>query len=387
MKTERTGSRIHAAVRTGLFMGLLCLPLVSMVVGWGRGPEIGEKRTLAAPPARPRTLAEWKAFPRSYEAYFNDSFGWRNWLIMGRGLLVLQGWVNHPDVLYDVHSRMLYYRPNKASGGHHSTSLDVAKRERVLKYFRRTAAWAETNGIVYQMTVVPSRLTVYPEGHPLGRHLQGRRLLEDVGRKIRPEERARYLDVTDTLVAHRRDPEAIYYKFDTHWTDHGARLAYVEILRGLKTQGLDVEPFPESAFRFSQEPMPGDITGLLGINSLTNWLEVRVEPVLKDSSLRVLQVLDPAGQVVSTVEDSPEALLRACRESRQFRLSGVSPGPRALVVRDSFTIALVPYLAEHFSEATFVRTIPGEYCLKEWVERIRPDVVLEIFGEINVMRY
>lgn len=387
MKPDHPRSRTSAAVLTGLFMVAVSLPLVSMCFGWGRGPELGEKRQLTPPPARPATLAEWSAFPRACEMYFQDSFGWRNWLIAYRGRMVLSGWVSHPDVLFDPRSRMMFYRPDKASAGHFSTASDGAKRTRIIRALRLKAKWAETRGLHYLFVAIPQRLSLYPEAHPMGRYMQNQRLLDAVARELGGPACQSFLDVTPVLAAHRRDSQEIYYRTDTHWTDYGARLAYGEIMRRLLNQGLELPPFPAAAFRFEPEPMAGDITGLLGINSFTHWLETRISPVLRESTLRKLESLDAEGRVIAPQEDRPENLLRACREGRQFRLSGVSTGPRALVIRDSFTTALVPYLAEHFSEATFVRTIPGEYDLPAWVERTRPDVVLEIFGEGNIMRF
>ena len=384
MDAAKPTNRAYAAFLSVTFLAALCLPLVSMALGWGRGPELGEKRELAVPPVLPRTLPEWKEYPRKFEGYFNDSFGWRNWLVVGRSLLVVHGWASHPSVLYDPRCDMMFYRPDKLTGGVLMPTWDKPKRDRILNFILRHQRAARSKSRSYLFVAVPSRLSVYPEAHPVGVYLQKRRLLDEVKQKFRQVENRGFIELLDVLAAHRQEP--IYYKHDTHWTDAGARLAYERIVEGLTEQGLDMEPIPASEFRYVQEPMAGDVTGLLGINHFPRFLETRTTPVRTNASLRALHVLNEAGEVIQTQEDTPENLLRACRDGRRFRLTGSSGGPRLLVFRDSCTVALVPYLAEHFSEATFIWTRAGEYRMGEWMDKVQPDVVLEIFGEYNILR-
>ena len=384
MDAPHTQPRFYSAGLAVSFMVALCLPLVSMVAGWGRGPELGEKRVSVPPPALPRTLAEWKEYPRTFEKYFNDSFGWRNWLIVGRSLLVIKGWAVHPSVLYDAKCGKMFYRPDKLTGGLLMPTWDKRNRDRICDFILRHQRVARSRSMSYLFVAVPSRLSVYPEAHPVGRYLQNRRLLDAVEEKFEERRNGGFIELLDVLEARRQKP--IYYRFDTHWTDAGARLAYERIVEGLKEQELPIEPIPASEFRPVEEPMAGDITGLLGLNHFPRFLETRTTPVHRLSTLRALHALGEAGETTETLEDGPENLLKACRDSRRFRLSGTSGGPRLLVFRDSCTVALVPYLAEHFSEATFIWTRPGDYDYGKWLERVRPDVVLEIFGEYNIQR-
>jgi hypothetical protein len=57
--------------------------------------------------------------------------------------------------------------------------------------------------------------------------------------------------------------------------------------------------------------------------------------------------------------------------------------PRAVIFHDAFAVFLVPYLAEHFSHATWVWRPKFDGNL---VRRLRPDIVIEERVERHLMR-
>jgi hypothetical protein len=63
-----------------LFVGLIALPLAARLVGVGQ-PSKAENRRLTGPPSWPQSAKAIKSFPGKFEAYFDDHFSFRPWLV------------------------------------------------------------------------------------------------------------------------------------------------------------------------------------------------------------------------------------------------------------------------------------------------------------------
>jgi len=112
--------------------------------------------------------------------------------------------------------------------------------------------------------------------------------------------------------------------------------------------------------------------------------EVRGEP---GDLASMLAVPDQFSETYLLLDPKPPLSVIIDRESEeQSPLRTVNPaaaGGRLLMFRDSFGIALMPYLARHFQHATFVATDQFE----RWrVEKERPDVVVSEMVERLLMR-
>ncbi|MFH0880918.1 MAG: hypothetical protein V2A34_14475 [Lentisphaerota bacterium] len=386
MKTDSTPwPRFLSFLLAGLFLVAIYLPLAGSLSGMGPGPDLGEKRQIANPPSWPGNLKDWGAYPDLFEKYFNDNFGFRNWLVIGRSLLVLHGWTTHPSVLFDPRSKMLFFRRSDPMDPELLTPPDKKQLARIGRYIRSNNQWLADHDAAYLFAAVPSRLSIYYESHPLGSYLHAHRAFDVL--KSRAEVRdAGFVDLLDVLNLHRADPQAIYYRYDTHWTDYGAYLAYLDIISHFNRKGLSLTPVAQTEFNPCNERLKGDMIGLLGLHIMTNFLETMTFPIRATSSVYRADLMDEYGRTIQTVKGDAKTVLNACREARQFKIYGPPSGPRLLVFRDSYTTALLPYLAEQFSEATFVWTYPGKTQTPAWFDRTKPNGVLEIFSEYNVLR-
>jgi hypothetical protein len=59
---------------------------------------------------------------------------------------------------------------------------------------------------------------------------------------------------------------------------------------------------------------------------------------------------------------------------------------KAIIFRDSFTILLVPFMADHFEKAFFLWKYYDHEILKELMTTFKPDIVIEEMGERRLFR-
>ena len=78
---------------------------------------------------------------------------------------------------------------------------------------------------------------------------------------------ATVIDLHDIFIAHKNDEFKIWNKTDSHWTEYGAYLAYVELMNHIAEKFPDAAPRPASDFEFyNQEMNFGDIYPRLGLS-------------------------------------------------------------------------------------------------------------------------
>lgn len=205
--------------------------------------------------------------------------------------------------------------------------------------------YAESHGARMVFTVAPNKNSLYPEnmphsipqGHESANAARLPALLAGYG--------VRYADLFTAFCGE----EVLYYQTDSHWNAKGAALAADTILNALDRENAYFdEPFSGTEDHF------GDLYEMLypaGKQTEPNPLYARGFTFVCES--------DPNGGNAITIHtENPNG-------------SG-----RLLCWRDSFGIALYPYLAESFEQATFSRA--SVYDLTQIAERGADTVIVEL---------
>lgn len=228
---------------------------------------------------------------------------------------------------------------------------------------QRTADFLAGRGIAYVFVVAPEKATIYPEFLPDGVYPRGGptrtdQLVDD----LRAHSTVPVVDLRESLLA-AKPRQRLFHLTDTHWNEVGAGVAYRQILRALAVPGL-VPPGGDDAFDVTPSRDPGgDLAWMLGLSR-----------TLGETSLRLVPKEPRRARIVEPADGDPRfAVPRVVTVVDDARL------PRALVYRDSFGSALVPFLAEHFQrmvalwEYDVVPATIGEeqpqVVIQEWVGR------------------
>jgi alginate O-acetyltransferase complex protein AlgJ len=338
------------------FVLILAIPGAGLLLGFGESDGADENRDLAAAPV---VRADWeslKGLPDAFTRYFEDHFALRGLLVRTQAELRLRalGSTPSPDVIAGRAGWFFY----AADGGVEDYVVDAPMSDSDLDVWRRTLQdvqdWLTGQGIRYVFLVAPDKHQVYPELMPATiRRLREEPRMDQLVEHLRDHSTVRVLDVRPALFSAKAH-ERIYHLTDTHWNDRGALIAYQEVARM-----VGLQPLGRSDFHERDMMVPGmDLAAAL---ALRNRLEER-DMTLVPKQPRRARIVEPRTPNRHNVE------ARLVTEIADPSL------PRAVIYRDSFTNALIPFLSEHFSRAVYL----WEYDVDPAVIAAeRPDVVIQ----------
>ena len=228
--------------------------------------------------------------------------------------------------------------------------------------------------------VAPGKATVYPNYMPAWtKPLARESRFDQLAELLRARTDVDFVDVRTALAQARRSGTPLYYRTDTHWNDLAGYIAVRELLKRLSSRfpAVLVPPLVES----------GEVTRLAQGGDLARFLGLKRR--MPDDDVRV--VLPDAQATVETVwSDQAIPWKRRADLKRDMRVEAYvrssrpqAPIARALVIRDWFGNALVPYLAEYFGSAMYRWT---EWLDPQELEDYRPNVVIIEIAERYLMK-
>ena len=347
-----------------LFLVTLALPGLATLAGVDAGLTRGENRDLAPAPTLSLTWAAIAAVPTAFTNYFQDHFAFRGRLVRWQAafrLLVLR--VSPSPTVLRGKDGWLFYRDDGALEDYLSQSpLSPADLDEWAATLQHTRDWLARRGITYLFVIAPDKHQVYPEFMPetIQRTAATSRTAQLVAH-LHAHTTVPVLDLLPAMLEAKREAR-IYHRTDSHWNDLGAFVATQTVLERLREAAGDtlpgLAPADRRDFIRSEARRPGlDLATMLGLES---WVH--------EDDLR-LRARQPGYRVVEPEHPDPANI-----EGRLATLHTRAGLPRAVVFRDSFGSALVPYLSEHFSRALYL----WEYDLDPLViERERPQVVIQ----------
>lgn len=354
------------------FLAGIWLPLLGMAFGLDAGFALRENRRRAEAPSWPRDLGALSAFPRRFEDSFNDRFGFRPRLIRWLSRLQVEGLgVSSSSQVVLGRDGWLFYAGLGALDYYRATQpFRPDQLDRWARMFQERHDWLAARGIRYLVVIPPNKDTIYPEFMPAA--------LNRVRRRSRLDQLLDYLaahatvKVVDMRAAFLREKAAgtLYYRTDTHWNDRGAYLGYRAIVEALSGWFPALEPIPPSAFETVSQRCAGlDLAGMLGLPD--RFLDDA--PGLVPRVPATFRRLPLECQMPGRVRAFQRPFATECDDARL---------PRAVMLHDSFNLALVPYLPRHFRRIAFA----GKYTLDQGlIERERPDVVIQEMVERVLM--
>ncbi len=192
---------------------------------------------------------------------------------------------------------------------------------------------------------------------------------------------AKTIDFYGALSAHA--DEDIFYRTDHHWTSLGAFYGANAIYQAM---GLE----PVSLDSYEKKTVSTDFYGTVFSSSGVRW----VEPDCIDT-----YVTEDGVHVTSYFEDTPSEgklyvdKFLSVKDKYSYFLGGRQPlciirsdktdGPKVLVVRDSYSDSLAPFLTERFSETHLWDPRNNLRSIKEYVAENGIDAVCVIYSYAN----
>jgi alginate O-acetyltransferase complex protein AlgJ len=366
MTNADTHSQFWSRTTAVTFLALLWLPLLTAVLQPDSERSLSEQRSLAGFPALSQ-LDDLAELPTAVSNYYDDQIGLRNDMIRAWAWLHIEllG-VTPSDSLIVGRDGWFFFGDERAIAQVRGLSgLTDAQLDRWVRELETRQQWLRDRGIAYLLVLVPNKHRVYAEYLPPSvPRMGGTSTLDQLAARLAADRDIEVLDVRHVLQQAGRTRRT-YHKTDTHWNDYGAYAAYTAILR--RTSGLlpAFAPMRPVAVKRLDRTTPG-----LGLSRIVGLS--RAYPELSYD----LVVQDPRAAI-------PPARRAAHHQRAERRLpfamgTGDTSQPTAVVFRDSFANALVPYLSENFSRVVYVWA--GDIDPNA-IDSEKPDIVIHEIAE------
>jgi len=360
-------SKRWSQITVATFFALLWLPLGIAIVQPDTMLSASEKRALSELPGRPRDAASLAALPAALDRYFDDHVGLRSDLIRAWAWLHIEllGVSPSKSLIVGRDGWFFFGDDDAVAQARGLARLSTAELREWARQLELRRSWLQERGAAYLVVFVPNKHRIYAEHLPdsVPRTSEGS-TLDQLAEYLSKNSDVAVLDLRVELAQAKTHLRA-YHKTDTHWNDHGAYAGYAAILRGASELLREQAPLRPVPVRRVDRTTPG--LGLPRIVGLS-----RAYPELSHD----LVVANPRASV-------PPHRRAAHRERAERQLpfalgTGDPQQPTAVMFRDSFANALVPYLSESFSRIVYIWSRDVD---RRAVEVERPSLVIHEIAE------
>ncbi|MEM8712693.1 MAG: hypothetical protein AAGG01_17215 [Planctomycetota bacterium] len=358
------------------FLGVLSLPGIMALhhgdVNAKRTAEIIRRRANPMP-STPSTIAEASGFPGAFDDWFGDAWGGRERALRTHARASMELFGTSPaGFLYFGKKDWVFSSAHKAiesfTGTDPLSEVELLAWQRSLEDRRR---WLAERGIDHAFLLVPHKSSIYPELLPDAiRSARGISRREQLYAWMAEHSDVNMIDVAPALIAAKPSPGVlegadttltdIYSPHGVHWSAVGALAGCSAIATFLEQHHGGSPPLNLSDFEVVKLDRSGD-----------SWASrMLLDGVIKmhDLQLRPLQATGiktgrpPGGSIKDVLSTSENTSL-----------------PRVMLSHDSFGTDLRPLLAMH---ASVLESRWRSWVEQGVVERIRPDIVIEMYSEI-----
>lgn len=334
-------------------------------------PELNENRLLAQAPAWPRSARDLSPFKYGLEAYVADQFPPRAQLIGGLNLLRLWAGSSGSGRVIVGRDGWLFYDDASHLGPARGAPPLTRRQatDALLSLAGRREALAG-RGVAYVVLAAPVKEVIYPEKAPHWFLPGPDRATTTLARMVETSGAGSLIYPIASLSLQASWGRKVYSRHDTHWTGLGAYEGYAALMRELQALGVAEEPrslesFTEDHTRDLYKPR--DLALMLGVAGFSRIDYPEMGDPVSERTLKVTYLSDRRDWAAPRVIDT-----------------GMTGKPVLLLMRDSFAIALTPFLYSHFSRIILVHHENGAW-REDLMARFAPDVVVTEVVEPGIL--
>ncbi len=359
-----------------VFVFLLLLPLAVSILEEDKTISRDEKRRLSSFPKFSFGLDSLEKFPKKFEKYFEDHFGLRDAIIRTYNYTAWKVFrVSPSDFVIVGHNGWYFFNANGSvydyMGIHHYNELTKKKVTSVLNN-RKT--WLNAIGAKYIFLPAPNKEMVYDEFLPFGIRIhKGKSKYDQIVNYLKAHHFKNVID-TKTLMINKKGEGELFHKTDSHWNDNGVYQVYLEIIKKMQPWFPEMEPIEKGKKAKWVDNFSGDLTMLMNLRGrVTERASVRnFKSVCKKIQKRSMLEVNRLPGLRSLPTRSLPIEYR-CNQNQRT----------AIIIHDSFGLALLPYLEQHFGRLISIRFMNFEVA-KPFIANVKPDIVIDLRVARNI---
>lgn len=324
---------------TALFCGFLAVVATANALTPDKPFSELENRSLAQKPALTLQGLLSGSFMSDYESYVTDQFPGRDgWTAAKAAAELAAGKQENNGVYVCADSTLI-------------TRFDTPDAERVSKNIGYVNQFAEIASVPVYFGLIPGAATVWADRLPQGAPNYDQKQVIDLA--ARTASAARSADLYTPLMDH--SGEEIFYRTDHHWTSLGAYYGYTGVAQAL---GLAAVPLTD----YVKTTVSTQFYGTVFSSSGVRWVRPdAIDTYVPEDGITVTSyTYDAQGNRVEVPRQLYDESFLSKKDKYGMFLGGqqalgvVRTGhadqPKLLLIRDSYSDALVPFLTPHFSE-------------------------------------
>ena len=244
----------------------------------------------------------------------------------------------------------------------HVNAFSVAELKRLQRDLDALNEYLRQKGIVFLVVIPPNKNTIYPEYVPDEIPVANAPSRYDqLVEYMRQHGETKILDLRPALLEARKT-RVVYLSKDTHWNDHGAHIAYQQILLALHADFPVLKPHPLSDYQQTTEAgVVLDLAENIAAPDLVTD-DITLSPLYASNTTYYQE--KHAGRRL-TIGTNPNTAL-----------------PKIVIYHDSFFNRLINWVGDHFEKSVFIPiNSPPEIWNFSWIDSEQPDIVILEFTE------
>lgn len=371
--------RLYQLFAVILFGCLLVLPMLQLIFHILPDKQVtGENRALAEMPSL--HFARLDDFPIQYDCYVNDHFPCRtlflntyfDYSLLNHQSPIPSVIIGKDDFLFcGKEEQELYEGTLDFTDEQMTAAIDqlITRHDSLIRM-----------GIPFYVFFAPTSLEIYPEYLPKyiqrAQQTATERFCELLHQRA-PQIPAIYLK--STLLSHKAD-QLLYYKNDNHWNAMGGYYGASQIFRTLSQDFQNLPCSLDGQFAFTPTMHEG--------GNLLDWL----------SSSKLAQKHIPDKDFTTTFTGQQGVEINEDHQKKYQPTPGFAypweyerrfhtnraDHPKVIIIRDSYTNALIPYLSPYFRESLFIFDAWQYQANWDIIQQEKPDLVLLVIYEPHI---
>ena len=325
-----------------------------------------ENRYLQTPPKLSLENLESGKFMEDAEDYVNDHVIGRDfWVALKAWSERLSGKQENNGVYFGKEDTLL-------------NRLDEPDPDVLQEYAGYVNALVDNVDVPVYFGIIPSSSEIWSDRLPKGAPTADEKAIID---NLYDTVQTYTIDLYSALEAHK--DEEIYYRTDHHWTSLGAYYGYTALMEAM---GMEPIPLDESAKVTVSDSFYGTIFSTSGVR----WVAPdHIDRYISGDGLKVTSYFDSTPTEGSLYVDS----YLDKKDKYSSFLGGNQPlcviqtqhtdAPKVLVIRDSYTDSLAPFLTQNFSEIHLFDPRMNLNSVKAYVEENQIDQVVVLYSISN----
>jgi len=290
-------------------------------------------------------------FPGAYNSYFNEHYRFHDEQIDAFHAIRLRllKEIEFPNVLIGKENWLYYTGEDNIRDFECTAPFTKPELESLVARIQDWQNQLDEMGVDFYLVIAPNKETIVP--HYLPDDIQpgwGSCRIDQVMKAFNGTH-INVLDLRQPLLTAAEEMQ-VYHRTDTHWNDTGAWIAVREIIKMIRLDHPRIEQLASSQFNAEERDFRGDLSRFIPED--VRFVE------------RAIFLTPVGGRKATLTQGEGRQVLSKHSETAL---------PKAIVFRDSFSDALIPFLAEYLSSGIYVHSFAVDFDL---VEQEQPDIVI-----------